>query len=143
MTVPPPLIWTDSLATHVDEIDEQHQILVNALNEARGKFQGAVSRETVERILQDLLSYAIYHFETEESLMQARGYALAEPAMAALHLEQHRGFSATVSGLREHFQQTGELDKSATLAFLDDWLVQHIMSTDQHLGRYLNGAPPV
>ena len=32
-----PLVWNDSFATGVAEIDDQHMILVHTLNEAAGK----------------------------------------------------------------------------------------------------------
>ena len=143
MTAPAPLVWSNSLATHVEEIDEQHQILVNALNEANAKFNGTLTKETIERILQDLLSYAIYHFETEEGLMLEHHYAESEPTMAELHIKQHRDFSATVIKLRDHFHLTGDIDRDATLNFLNSWLVEHIMNTDQHLSRFITNQHTV
>ena len=74
MQNPAPLIWNDSLMTGVPEIDEQHRILVHTFNEAAESLCGETRREVLEAITQDLLSYALYHFETEELLMRDAGY---------------------------------------------------------------------
>jgi hypothetical protein len=80
MTAPrEPLVWSDRYATGVEAIDEQHMILVHTLNEAATKLAEDASVEHLDRITQDLLAYALYHFETEESLMQQYGYEEGSP----------------------------------------------------------------
>lgn len=131
------ITWAPGFETGVSDIDEQHRILVDALNEANAKLQHETRREAIDQLLQDLLAYAIYHFETEEMLMREHGYFAAEPRVAEAHLAQHRDFAARVVALRERFTTTGELDRDALLGFLNQWLTGHILGIDQALGRYL------
>lgn len=135
----PLLAWDDSFATGVAEIDEQHMILVHTLNEASVKLKGDASLASLERITQDLLSYALYHFETEEELMQEYGYAEASAADAAQHMEQHRAFSSKVVAVREGIKQGTPIAPDDLLGFLNNWLVNHILNTDKKLGAYVSG----
>ncbi|MEW6164282.1 MAG: bacteriohemerythrin [Pseudomonadota bacterium] len=131
------LVWDDGYATGVTEIDEQHMILVHTLNEASVKLAGDASIETLEQITQDLLAYALYHFETEEALMQEYGYEEGSREDAARHLEQHRAFSAKVVAVRDGLKTGTPIAPADLLAFLNDWLVNHILNTDKRLGAYI------
>ncbi|MBL0284595.1 MAG: hemerythrin family protein [Zoogloea sp.] len=104
MQNPAPLIWNDSLMTGVPEIDEQHRILVHTFNEASEKLCGESAPEVLEAITQDLLSYALYHFETEELLMRDAGYESEDGADARRHRAEHRDFSTQVLGLRDRIK---------------------------------------
>ncbi len=131
------LVWSDDFATGVAEIDEQHMILVHTLNEAAEKLSRDTSQETLERITQDLLSYALYHFETEEELMQRFGYADNGDGAADQHLAQHRAFSAKVIDVREGLKSGVKISAAELLDFLNQWLVNHILNTDKKLGAFI------
>lgn len=131
------LVWNDNYATGVREIDEQHMILVHTLNEASTSLAKDASVEQLEKITQDLLAYALYHFDTEEELMQEYGYAEGSAEDSALHLEQHRAFSAKVVAVREGLKSGSPIAPSDLLAFLNQWLVNHILNTDKRLGAYI------
>jgi len=132
-----PLEWSDALLTGVAEIDQQHHILVDILIEARASVSGESSDLLFEGISRDLLAYAIYHFDTEEQLMRRAAYETAMPEAAEGHLAQHRHFSKQVVALRLDAQLGKAGAKAALLAFLESWLVNHILTTDQSLGRFI------
>jgi len=131
------LVWDESYATGVAEIDEQHMILVHTLNEASIKLAGDASIDQLEQITQDLLAYALYHFETEETLMQEYGYEEGAAQDQAIHLEQHRAFSAKVVAVRESLKSGHMIAPADLLAFLNQWLVNHILNTDKRLGAFI------
>ena len=83
-----PLVWSAQLETGVPEIDEQHRILVQTLNEAGASLAHQPRMEHLEKITQDLLAYALYHFDMEETLMAETGYASAAGPAAAEHEQQ-------------------------------------------------------
>jgi hemerythrin-like metal-binding protein len=112
-------------------------ILVHTLNEAAIKLAGDPSRENLDQITRDLLSYALYHFETEEELMQEYAYEAGPEEEAARHLEQHRTFSARVVAVRDAIKAGNLIPPSELLSFLNDWLVNHIMNTDKKLGQFI------
>jgi len=132
-----PLIWNDSLMTGVPEIDEQHRILVHTFNEAGEKLCGETSREVLEAITQDLLGYALYHFETEELLMRDTGYEAEDDADARRHLAEHRDFSTQVLAVRDRLKAGIPIPPHELLVFLNNWLVNHIMHTDMRLAAFI------
>lgn len=132
------IVWSDKLLTGVTEIDEQHRILVNSINEANSRLSSeAVNSEILEKITKDLLSYALYHFETEEELMQEFNYAQTQGEDLDTHQRQHREFSATVVSVREGLKAGKLISREDLLTFLNGWLINHILNTDKRLGEFI------
>jgi hemerythrin len=132
-----PLVWSDSYATGIAKIDEQHKVLVNTLNEAHARLGDQPTREILDDITRNLLSYALYHFETEEVLMQAHAYTSERPEESTRHHQEHRDFSQTVVKLRNGIKEGQLVSRDELITFLSHWLVNHILHTDQKLGAYL------
>ncbi len=132
-----PIIWNDSYLTGIERIDEQHKVLVNTFNEANARLSRGVTREILETITRDLLSYALYHFETEEALMQQYDYAGQSAEHEARHRQEHRSFSQQVVTLRNGLRDGRLISREELLSFLNNWLINHILHTDQHLGEFL------
>jgi hemerythrin len=132
-----PIIWNDTFLIGIDRIDNQHKVLVNTLNQANTRLANGVTRETLEQITRDLLSYAIYHFETEESLMREYDYEAGSDSAASRHREEHRSFSQQVLKLREGLHDGRLVTREELLTFLNQWLVNHILHTDMRFGEFL------
>lgn len=129
------IVWNDALVTGIDKIDEQHQILVNLFNEANSKLTVNNNAEFLEQITRDMLSYALYHFETEEEMMQEYNYA--EDEIDNTHIRQHRGFSAKVVAVRNDIKAGVLISRENLLSFLNSWLIDHILNTDKQLAAFL------
>jgi hemerythrin len=132
--------WNDTMLTGIAEVDEQHHFLVDTLIEANAKLTDDASDPLFERITRDLLAYAIYHFDTEEQLMMEYGYAAGAPEEAERHLNQHRRFSEKVIAMRNEARTGKPGSRDALLTFLRDWLINHILTTDKQLGRFVLSA---
>lgn len=131
------IVWNETLVTGIDKIDEQHQILVNLFNEANTKLTVNNSAEFLEQITRDLLSYALYHFETEEELMQKYGYTEDKVEGIDTHIQQHRSFSTKVVAVRNNIKVGVLISREDLLSFLNGWLIDHILNTDQGLVAFL------
>lgn len=132
-----PILWNDRYMTGVQRIDEQHQVLANTLNEANLRLANGVSRDLLEAITRDLLSYALYHFETEERLMREYGYADRSAADEDSHRQEHRGFSRRVVAIRAGLKDGHLVSREELLSFLNNWLLNHILHTDKKLAGHL------
>ena len=130
------IVWSDKLVTGISKIDEQHQILVNLFNEANTKLT-INNAEFMEQITRDMLSYALYHFETEEALMQKYNYIEDKTKDADIHIRQHRGFSAKVVAVRNDIKAGMVVSREGLLSFLNSWLIDHILNTDKQLVAFL------
>jgi hemerythrin-like metal-binding protein len=125
--------------TGVQEIDEQHQILVNMLNEANARLTEYSGHDVLQNIIRDLMSYALYHFDTEEELMVENQYDQVD---RETHFREHRGFSDKVSKLQQELRQGKLVSREELLTFLNGWLINHILKTDMQLGRFLKQSSP-
>lgn len=132
-----PIQWSEQLATGIAEIDRQHRFLIDAINDANHKLRAFPDLKLIEQITKDLLGYAIYHFETEEDLMLDHGYTEESVADAELHKKQHREFSAQVIAVRDTLRAGNPISIEELLDFLNSWLVNHIMNTDQRLAAFI------
>ncbi|MGM0533973.1 MAG: bacteriohemerythrin [Campylobacterota bacterium] len=131
------ITWKSDYETGIDAIDEQHQILVATLKEANDTLSSDYSLENLENITKDLLSYALYHFETEEEMMQESGYDKQRPGEYESHMKQHRDFSAKVVKIRESLKAGQLIEQEELIGFLINWLINHINKTDKKLGVFL------
>jgi hemerythrin-like metal-binding protein len=131
------IVWNDGLVTGIDKIDEQHQILINLFNEAYTKLTANNNADFLEQITRDLLSYALYHFETEEELMQKYGYSEEKTGDIERHILQHRSFSAKVVAVHNDIKAGILISREDLLAFLNSWLINHILNTDKQLAAFL------
>ncbi len=129
--------WSSEYDTGVEEMDEQHRILVHTINEAQDKLATDSSQQALEDITRDLLSYALYHFETEEEMMHAYDYKGFSSEEFERHMKQHRDFSAQVVAVRESIKEGKPIGKEELIGFLMKWLINHINKTDKKLGAFL------
>jgi len=125
-----PLIWTDTLATGIRQIDLQHQELIELINaledaHARGQRQAALVD-----VLPKLSAYVLFHFATEEAMMRR---TLGEHAVR--HRRQHQAFTDRIESLRNAPPE--RIDLLELIAYLKQWLVEHIMKTDHELARLI------
>ena len=119
------IVWDQSFETNITEVDTQHRRLVEIMNTLADGI-GRASMNDLQEILSQLKDYAQYHFRTEETIMEASGYAdLAE------HRNEHLAFVDQL--------QLFDLDvilASEGLAwdmyhFLSGWLTSHILVVDK------------
>lgn len=126
-----------SIETGIEVIDSQHQILISTLNKAAEKLGEDNHADIFDQITRDLLAYALYHFETEERLMQQYGYEQAEAEQAREHIRQHREFSARMVEIRAQKNMEDRETRVVLLEFLNDWLMLHICNIDQRLAKFI------
>lgn len=134
---PQAIAWQADFATGVAIIDDQHHVLINMLNDANLKLNDRSPIADFAKIVQSLLSYAGYHFQTEQDLMVEYGYAAACEADDAKHRAQHQAFADKVVAVREMLKGGQRIAKADLVNFLTEWLADHILNTDKQLGQFI------
>lgn len=132
-----PLLWSAALATGSELIDKQHKMLINILNDANRCFRDRDNVAQQRKVIDDLISYTVYHFDTEEELMHQSGYGEAHPDEELAHIKEHRTLAGKVVGYQSAIRQGQSIDHDQVFAFLNNWLVNHVLGTDKRLGTYL------
>lgn len=129
-------LWASDMEIDGGAIDQDHQRLVQLVNELHSATSEGQGREVVGEILQRLLSYTAEHLHREEQLMRNAGFPQLQR-----HQEGHAQFIAQLHELQLKYE-SGSLAVAAQLsAVLRDWLSLHIRRSDKELWAYLK-APP-
>jgi hemerythrin len=92
------------------------------------------NRVELEEIVRDLMSYALYHFDTEEALMLAHEYP---DEAQQLHFQEHRAFSAKIAKIQDDISRGQQVSSQDLLNFLNTWLINHIMGADKQMAEFL------
>jgi diguanylate cyclase (GGDEF)-like protein/hemerythrin-like metal-binding protein/PAS domain S-box-containing protein len=114
----------------IEAIDEQHHKIAAMLNRLNSSLKNNESQDNVAFLLDELVSYTVFHFATEERLMAEHNYPDAGGHNAA-----HQHLINEVGYLKQRLEQGGEL---LLLQWLKDWFLAHVTSSDMALGDYLH-----
>jgi hemerythrin len=125
--------WTNSLSVNVAEIDQQHQRLIQMMNDLDNAMRQGKGKETVGKIIQGMITYTGTHFATEEKYFDRFGYP-----DAASHKKNHADFVKKAKEVKQKFDQ-GQLGLPIeVMTFLSDWLGSHIKGLDKQYGPFFN-----
>ena len=123
--------WDSNFETGNKRIDEQHRRLVELINELGEAVSQWLEAKTQALIFQQLIDYTRYHFDAEESLMCASG--IDDQSFQAHH-RKHIEFISFIEGSAADVGNNPQ----QLLDYLVDWLVNHILQTDQEMVTSLN-----
>lgn len=123
--------WSDEFSIHIDEIDEQHKVLVGLLNELHEAIYRRQGKAASRQILDRLAEYTRTHFLLEESLMRVTHYPGFE-----IHKGQHEDLIRQIQELQHRLDHENITITFELLHFLKNWLVHHINESDRRFGDY-------
>lgn len=122
------MAWIDNYSTGIEEIDIQHRELFEVIMKFKSSFKEPTSNmdEEVIKILRYLVSYTMFHFDSEEEYMRRISYN-----QITEHKKIHENFIKKIKDILVQ-QKVGKLFKPVFLYnFLTDWLREHIAKEDQ------------
>jgi hemerythrin len=125
------VVWNDELSVGIEEIDEQHKVLVQLLNELSQAIKEHHGNEACLAILDRLVDYTRIHFAVEESLMRIFEYEDYEN-----HKAEHEQLIEEVVTMRREIEEDHRKISFKLLHFLKMWLTQHIMSSDKEYSEH-------
>lgn len=125
--------WTQEYSVNVRELDEQHKKLVKMINNLDDSMKSGNDGDMIKAILDELLDYTAYHFETEERLLVQYGYPRLEN-----HKKEHDTLSWQVLDLRTRYESGEGVEAKEILDFLTGWLKSHILFSDKQYRTFLN-----
>ena len=127
------LTWNYSCTSGVQAMDDQHGILLDALNELRTALLKGNECQMVRTMLSRVANLMRMHMESEERLLSQHGF----PGLASHKAEQQR-----LLGRLEQFDIRFEQRQSASVyelvEFLRKWLTMHTGSAGRSYGRWLH-----
>lgn len=124
--------WKNKYEVGVKIIDDQHKKLVKLINKIINESNEPDSAKLVADTLEEMLSYALTHFKTEENMLMKKGY----PHLTE-HKKQHMEFIKKVSDLSMNLDLSNKEIKNEILGYLKDWLIYHILEEDIDIINFL------
>jgi hemerythrin len=120
------LTWDETLSVDIDIIDEQHKKLIGMINDLHEAMKERRGHEILSEILDRMVEYTHFHFDTEEKYFDLFHYE-----HAIEHKRQHHGFVDKVDQFKKDFEQNNADVSIAIMNFLKDWTVHHIQIADK------------
>lgn len=114
-------------------MDEQHGILMDAMNELRLAVQRGCGREQMGEHLDRLIQLVSMHFRSEEQLMERANY----PALDD-HRAEHKRLLKLLRESANHAQHGINVQLTSLLCMMRNEYLEHIEGPDQGYGPWLN-----
>ncbi len=127
------LTWNHACEVGVRAMDDQHGILMDAMNELRLAVVHGCGQEHVSQLLEQLIDFTSMHFASEEQLMERARF----PGLAA-HCAAHREILEQIRHTAQRLQRGEGLKMRPLLCNLRDWYIAHIEEMDREYGPWLN-----
>lgn len=127
------LEWEEKYSVGVLEIDNQHKKLFDVINELLDAINENKPKEHLSSIIDTLLKYKKFHFETEEKYFKEFNYEDRDD-----HTLRHREFSDNLTALREKHPEFSIEFAFDLVDFLENWIIAHLMKADQKYKKCFN-----
>lgn len=127
------LTWNHACTIGVRAMDDQHAILLDALNDLRLTLVHGGGREQMDDGLELLLGFTRMHFNSEEQLLETHHYPGLED-----HREVHRLLLNQLAEAARRTTHRDEIQARTLLLFLRDWYFGHLEGMDREYGLWLN-----
>ena len=122
--------WEKDYCIGVESIDEQHKKLFEIANRTYDLLKNELITDKYDKIIEiidELKSYTIYHFNSEEDYMQSIGYKKFFSQKVA-----HNEFLGKMENIDiERIDNGQNKYLMGILDFVNDWLVEHILKEDK------------
>ncbi|GAB4340071.1 MAG: hemerythrin family protein [Calditrichia bacterium] len=123
--------WKEKYSVGIEQIDRQHQGLIELLNKLHEQIQNKDKSFQPETAIKKLKKYILLHFGTEEKYFDLYNYP-----RKLEHKEEHRQFAQKVSELEERIKVAGAVVTLEMLNWLSQWYRQHVTGSDHQYAQY-------
>jgi hemerythrin len=128
----PIVTWSEDFSVSIQEIDDQHKVIVDLINKINDAVTGNGSAEAIGQVIEELVRYTTVHFAIEEALMRMFHY----PDYAQ-HKQIHTKLLERVLNFQKQYAKGNTQIGSELLYFLRDWLLSHIVKVDRGYSAHL------
>lgn len=124
---------SDRLLTGIEEIDEQHNRIIDLINQLYEAFINNQSKKEIKEILKNIADFSAYHFSTEERYFKQFGYE-----NSAEHIQSHKRFLDKINNFRKDYQEGKSINIQDMMLYLQSWTANHFGEYDQDFIQLFN-----
>lgn len=125
------MVWSESYSLGIKNVDEQHEHLFKLVNKLHDSVMEGLEQNTLSDILDELIEYTVYHFESEEEMFRQHDYPKLEE-----HVDEHNRLTEEVIVLQSKFYAHEVTITYEVLDFLREWLNDHTTRTDMEFSEF-------
>lgn len=127
------LKWNKDISVDDPLIDSQHKELIRIANVLIKAVTLGRDRRIVNNVITKLREYTVFHFSSEEDLMEKAHY----PGRGE-HVQEHNRLKREVKDYQRQLYEKQNLTPDAVLEFIKDWLLGHILTYDRDLANFIH-----
>jgi hemerythrin len=128
-----PIEWKEQFKVDVQEIDEQHKVLLDIFNQIVTSVEKKNEWQATSSIVVSLIHHAYRHFATEERYMIKHQY----PDLPS-HIDKHLDFIKKVTTMTQEVSGKGPEKQKEMISFLAKWYYDHVLVIDKKYSQYLD-----
>ena len=126
------LEWEEKYSVGFPVIDQQHRNMLSIGNQLLLSLQTNQAKQETLQVLEALITESERHFQTEEELMQRSGFG-----SYVTHKIDHDSLKAQIKILKRECENDRVKAGNHLISIVRNWLLEHVMSYDKGLGRFL------
>jgi hemerythrin len=123
------ILWQKKWETGIKTIDDQHKHFVGIINQAYTLNENGKDKDSLGKIINELIGYARIHFSTEERYFADTDYPRTEE-----HKGKHMVLLEKILNFDNRFEKKEDVFGNALvsefLVFLKGWLDNHLVKVD-------------
>jgi hemerythrin len=96
------LEWSDDLSVSIPEIDAEHQLFIQHVNQLNAAISQRMDMHEIKKCMQTILDDAVSHFAHEEALFKKWNYPDAQA-----HAKIHRQITLALKAIMAGFTRSG------------------------------------
>jgi hemerythrin len=132
------LKWKENFSCNIADIDNQHKKMFEIGERLFGIASSIVNNsdryDEITKIINELKEYTIYHFGYEEKLMKGLLYEGYDS-----HKAEHETFIDNILEIEKENLDVHQKESVINLiAFVSDWVTNHILNTDIQYRAFFN-----
>ena len=128
--------WTDDMSVGLLELDDDHKLIIEAINQLDASVGDAAQQNVVRQHLMRLRRYAEVHFAREKNVLTACAFPALE-----VQKKENQDFVKCIQEATQCFDakpaESAEIVSRELLGFLRDWLRHHILIEDMAYRPYV------
>ncbi len=125
--------WRDEFKIGIEEVDFEHQELIELINELYAETKKEDSAMAVMDCLEEIFAKISAHFALEEKVMRDLQYDEYED-----HKEDHELLLDSIMDIMDEYADDTRLDEEEFADRLNDWFVRHFSTKDARMHRFLH-----
>lgn len=132
------IAWSDRFKIGFSMVDQHHKKLFHIAKKLQKSIVSKFTTpEKIKKIAVELRNYSVYHFATEEEIMQSYGCPYYEKQK-----KEHSTFIRTIENAFPDLIHGDLSAREKVYSFLINWLVVHVINSDKQWADWIRANSP-